>query len=182
MKMNKLNLSDQIKKLRSSKKYTLAVMAERLGVTTSAVAAYENGSRKPSLDVLVKMARMFGVTVDNLLGYSNKDCIDVSGLCAAQRDNVHELISTYRKFNTLIYEMFETEEERAILAAEEYFGGSVDFLEKAIEGKKGKTKFNNPNTDKKTYDNIQDNKDGKVSENGESEYSKDKNKKDDMQP
>lgn len=136
--MNNVTLSGQIRKLRTAKKMTLAVLAERLGVTTSTVAAYENGSRNPSFDVLITIARIFNVTVDNLLGYTNKDYIDVSELSLTQRDNVQSLITTYRKFNALIVEMFDIEgtEEELCWAAEEYFSGSVDSLRKLIENKK----------------------------------------------
>lgn len=104
--MNKNTLPEQIKKLRASKKMTLAVMAERIGVTTSAIAAYENGNRTPSLDVLVKIARLFNVTTDNLLGCTNKDLIDLSDLCFTQRENIRSLILTYRKFNVLATRAF----------------------------------------------------------------------------
>jgi len=98
MKNDKV-LGEQIRKLRMSKKYTLALMADRLGVTTSAVASYENGSRNPSFDVLMKIARIFNVTVDTLLGGNDEDLINVSGLLPEQRDNVQNLISTYTQFN-----------------------------------------------------------------------------------
>lgn len=104
--MNNTNLSEQIRKLRESKKMTLAVMAERLGVTTSAISAYENGTRNPSFDVLVKIARIFNVTVDNLL-YTDKDLIDVSGLTVQQRENIQDMIITYKKLNMLVSETFE---------------------------------------------------------------------------
>lgn len=126
--MNKITLSEQIRKLRTSKKMTLAALAERLGVTTSTVAAYENGSRNPSFDVLITIARIFNVTVDNLLGYTNKDYIDVSELSLTQRDNVQSLISTYRKFNVLVVEMFDIDgnEEELRWTAEDYFADSID--------------------------------------------------------
>ena len=117
MGINMVNkaLSEQIRTLRMSKKYTLAVMAERLGVTTSTIAAYENGSRNPSFDILIKIARMFNVTVDMLLGVSNKDLIDVSDLVPEQRDKVEHLISTYRKFNLLFNEILESKENHRYL-------------------------------------------------------------------
>lgn len=100
------NLNEQIKNLRMSRKLTLASLAEKLGVTTSAVAAYENGKRNPSFEVLIKLAQVFNVTIDNLLGYSDKDLIDVSGLSFSQRDSVESLISTYKKLNLLVVERF----------------------------------------------------------------------------
>lgn len=107
--MGEITLGDQIKKFRASKKMTMAVMAERLGVTTSAIAAYENGSRNPSFDVLIKIAKLFNITIDNLLGYTNKDLIDVSDLSLTQRDNVQNLILTYKKFNELVMLAFNLE-------------------------------------------------------------------------
>ena len=171
--MNKPNLGEQIRKLRLSKKYTLAVMANRLGVTTSAVAAYENGSRNPSFDVLLKIARMFNVTADNLLGHSSKDYIDISGLCSAQRDSVESLVSTYRKFNALVAGMLGMEggsERELAQAAEERFADSFEALEREIEDKKGQSKSKSPDAQKQTYENAQDGKEANVSENCEIKY------------
>ena len=105
--MQNTNLSEQIRKLRQSKKFTLAVMAERLGVTTSAVAAYENGTRNPSFEVLVKISKIFNVTVDSLLSFGVQDKINVSDLTPTQRDNVQNMILTYRKFNQLVTTAFD---------------------------------------------------------------------------
>lgn len=110
--MTNSRLNDQIKKFRASKKMTLAVLAERLSVTTSAVAAYENGTRNPSFDVLIKMARIFNVTVDNLLGCSNTDLVDVSYLTGKQREEILNIISTYQKFNFLLKEVFGSNEDK----------------------------------------------------------------------
>lgn len=128
---NNVKLAEQIKKLRQSKKMTLAVMAERLGVTTSAVAAYENGSRNPSFDVLITIARIFNVTVDNLLGDTNKDFIDVSGLIPEQRDYVEILISTFQKFNMLLDETMEVKNSHKHFGS--YFDSNAEDLKEQIE-------------------------------------------------
>ena len=140
MEMNDINLSEQIRKLRMSKKFTLAVMAERLGVTTSTVAAYENGTRNPSFEVLVKLARIFNVTVDNLLGYTTQDLIDVSGLSSIQRENIQDMILTYRKFNHLIISTFELEDYTFETDIENYLTNDFDEFQKQVERKKKKPK------------------------------------------
>ena len=89
---------------------TLAVMAERLGVTTSAIAAYENGSRKPSFEMLIKIARLFNLSVDSLLGYSNKDLMDVSGLTASQRETIQNMVATFQMFNELVVGMIRIDD------------------------------------------------------------------------
>ena len=42
-------------------------MARRIGVSASAIGMYEQGRREPSLDLLVRLSREFGVTTDYLL-------------------------------------------------------------------------------------------------------------------
>lgn len=133
--MNKVNLNEQINKLRTSKKMTLATLAERLGVTTSTVAAYENGSRNPSFDVLVKIAQIFNVTIDNLIGYTNRDLIDVSGLSLSQRDNVQNLIATYKKFNLLLTKDFGLDESKMELELEPYLNSDFEKFKESVKKK-----------------------------------------------
>ena len=42
-------------------------VAEALGVSTGAVAMWDTGERKPRADTLVKLAALYGTTVDELL-------------------------------------------------------------------------------------------------------------------
>ena len=53
--------------LRASKGWSQAKLAQRIGVSASAVGMYEQGRREPSLDLLVRLAREFGVSTDYLL-------------------------------------------------------------------------------------------------------------------
>ena len=52
-------IGERIKELRKNSRYTQTELANLLGITKSTVAAYENDSRLPSYDVLVRMARVF---------------------------------------------------------------------------------------------------------------------------
>lgn len=103
------NLGEQIKKLRNTKKITQSELAERVSVTKATISAYENGSRMPSYDVLIKLAQLFHVSTDNLLGYSNKFVIDVTGLTQQQRNTIHEVVSTYQKHNLMYRSMMESD-------------------------------------------------------------------------
>lgn len=53
--------------LRTSMGLSQAELAKRIGVSTSAVGMYEQGRREPSLDLVVRLAKEFGVTTDYLL-------------------------------------------------------------------------------------------------------------------
>ena len=61
-------LGANIKRLREINSMKQAWLAHRLGVSVQYMSALENGKRKPSLDMLVMLARGLGATTDELLG------------------------------------------------------------------------------------------------------------------
>ena len=81
-------MGEKLKSLRIEKNLTQKQVADRIGLAISAVSSYESGTRYPSYDVLVKLARIFHVSTDYLLGITNTRNIDVTGL----RDNEIELV------------------------------------------------------------------------------------------
>ena len=60
-------LGARIAALRRRKDMNQGTMAQKLGVSTSAVGMYEQGRREPGAEVLVAMGALLGVTVDFLL-------------------------------------------------------------------------------------------------------------------
>lgn len=84
-----INMGEKLKSLRIEKKLTQKQVADRIGLAISAVSSYESGNRYPSYDVLIKLAYIFHVSTDYLLGITDKRNIDVTGL----NDNEIELIS-----------------------------------------------------------------------------------------
>ena len=60
-------LGMRIALLRTVHDWSQAELAQRIGVSTSAVGMYEQGRREPSLDLVVRLAQELGVTTDYLL-------------------------------------------------------------------------------------------------------------------
>lgn len=60
-------LGPRIAALRRNANMSQAELANRLKISASAVGMYEQGRREPSLDMVVKLAVVFGVTTDFLL-------------------------------------------------------------------------------------------------------------------
>ena len=56
-----------LKNLRLSEGLSQRALGERLGVCNQTVSFWESGSREPDLDMLVKLAEVFNVSVDLLL-------------------------------------------------------------------------------------------------------------------
>jgi transcriptional regulator with XRE-family HTH domain len=57
-----------LKELREEKKLTQNEIAKLLNVSRASISAYENRTNDPSLDVLIRMADFFNVSLDYLLG------------------------------------------------------------------------------------------------------------------
>ena len=93
--------SDKVKELRTSKNLTQEQLAKRLGITRAAISAYESGIRTPSYDLLSKIANIFNITIDSLLGDTKSDVIDVLGINKDQRAIIEELIRYFKAFNEI---------------------------------------------------------------------------------
>ena len=70
--MNKLNLSDNIIRLRHERKLTQEELADFMGVTKASVSKWEKGINTPDLMLLPQLAAYFDVTVDELIGYESQ--------------------------------------------------------------------------------------------------------------
>lgn len=61
------NFAINLKRYRMLIGSTQKQMAERLGITENAYQNYEYGKREPKLDVLVQIAEILDVSIDDLL-------------------------------------------------------------------------------------------------------------------
>lgn len=76
---------------------TQKVLASRLGLATSAICSYEAGARYPSYEILIKIAGIFRVSTDYLLGLEEKRYIDVSELSEEDIEILIMLADSLRK-------------------------------------------------------------------------------------
>lgn len=76
-------LHEQIRRLRTARGITQVELAHRPGVSRQSVSNWESNNIQPSIELLEKIAGLFGVTTDNLLGGALRT-LDVSGLTAHQ--------------------------------------------------------------------------------------------------
>lgn len=91
-----VNMGDKLKSLRIEKKLTQKQVADRIGLAVSAVSSYESGTRYPSYDVLVKLAYIFHVSTDYLVGMTDTRSIDVTGLNDKEIELVSQLVDMLR--------------------------------------------------------------------------------------
>ena len=93
------DFSEIAKELRETKHLTQTQLAERMWVKKSIISAYETDARPPSLDMLIKYSKEFGVSTDYLLGLEGNRTIKVDGLTDEQINALQVIINEFLKSN-----------------------------------------------------------------------------------
>ena len=94
----------RIKYLRQSAGINQVQLAEKLGVSKQSISNWENDNIMPSVDMLVKIAKIadfFAVTTDYLLGRSIQEpsfpqMLDLSGLTPGQAEHIKNIVDDLR--------------------------------------------------------------------------------------
>lgn len=93
-----VNMGNKLKTLRTQKKLTQKQVADRIGLAISAVS-YEAGTRYPSYEVLIKLARIYHVSTDYLLGMTERRIVDTTGLNEEEVATVSQLVELLKRKN-----------------------------------------------------------------------------------
>ena len=64
----KENISQQLRKLRESKNLTQKEVASKLNVDRSTYSYWENAKTEPSIKHLIKLSKIYNVTIDYIIG------------------------------------------------------------------------------------------------------------------
>ena len=92
-------IGSKIKQLRSQRNISQIDLAKQLGVSKSVISSYENEIHLPPYDVLLQMARIFGVSTDYLLGAPTNKTIAVDGLTDKQIEALTTIVNELRETN-----------------------------------------------------------------------------------
>ena len=65
-------LGQNLKDMRIKNKYNQEDIAEQLGVTKQTISNWEKGKRTPDINHLIKLANIYQVTLDNLIGIDKR--------------------------------------------------------------------------------------------------------------
>lgn len=85
-------LGEQIKELRLNRNMSQVELAKKLFVSKQSVSNWENENIMPSVEMLIKISKIFGVTTDYLLGLSEKHTLNTDGLTDLQITHIQFLI------------------------------------------------------------------------------------------
>lgn len=87
----------RIKEQRESYGMSQTELAGKLGVSKQSVSNWENDNIQPSIEMLIKIAKLFSVTTDYLLGLDSRQFIEITGLTLNQIKHIQVLISDLKK-------------------------------------------------------------------------------------
>lgn len=94
-----VDFGKRLKALRNEKGLTQQQVADRVWVSKAVVSSYEIGTRTPSYEVLIKLAKLFGVTTDFLLGVSPERVINADNLTEEQISLITQLVNEFERNN-----------------------------------------------------------------------------------
>lgn len=109
------DIARNIKKIRKECGYTQEWLAENLGVSQTAIALWENGTRTPSIDIIEKIANLLDVRPSYLIGWDDRDItidfeIDELLKELSKEDLTQEQVTALvQKIETLINEQKQVE-------------------------------------------------------------------------
>ncbi len=89
----KYALNENIKKLRISHGMNQVAFAKLIGVTKQCISNWENDNVLPSIEMLIKIADIFSVSTDYLLGRTESRMLDVSKLTETQIGHISLIIT-----------------------------------------------------------------------------------------
>ena len=90
-------IADKIKILREKKGITQSELATNLGITRSAVNAWEMGISVPSTAYVVELALFFKVSTDYLLDMKETATVSVVGLNDREISSIVEIINCLKE-------------------------------------------------------------------------------------
>lgn len=61
-------VGDRLRRIRTERRFTLAEVADAIGISVSTLSRLESGQRKPQLELLLPLAEHYGVPLDDLVG------------------------------------------------------------------------------------------------------------------
>ncbi len=90
-------LNEKIKKMRMSHNLNQVELAKKLGVSKQCISNWENDNILPSVDMLVKIADLFGVSTDYLLGRDNAVTLNIEGLSEKEIAHIRMLVQDLKE-------------------------------------------------------------------------------------
>lgn len=90
-------IGERIKEIREKNGLTQALLAKKLGISRSAVNAWEMGVSVPSAQYLRELSQLFKVSTDFLLEVDRQETLDITFLDEDEKGIMYSLLNYFKK-------------------------------------------------------------------------------------
>lgn len=104
-------IGERIKETRGRNGMTQSELARKLGISRSAVNAWEMGISIPSAQYLIELSNQFNVSVDYLLERNTQEMVDISFLSEEEKHIIYVFLDYFKKYENTMQALKEQEEQ-----------------------------------------------------------------------
>ena len=90
-------LGKRINELRVANSWNQVQLASKMNISKQTVSNWENENIQPSIEMLVRLAKLFNVSTDYLLGLDNTPRINTEGLPISFVAHLTQIIEDYKQ-------------------------------------------------------------------------------------
>lgn len=90
-------LGKRIYELRTAFGWNQVQLAQKLNISKQTVSNWENENIQPSIEMLVRLSKLFHTSTDYLLGLSEEQTINVDGLPVPFVSHLAQIIEDYKQ-------------------------------------------------------------------------------------
>lgn len=90
-------LGQRINELRIALGWSQVQLAEKLNISKQTVSNWENENIQPSIEMLVRLAKLFHVSTDYLLGLDSTPTLNIEGLPLSFVAHLTQIIEDYKQ-------------------------------------------------------------------------------------
>lgn len=99
-------LGKRVRDLRKSRGMTQQELGDLINVTKVSICCYENGTRMPTIDTLLELGKVFGVSIDYFLGHDQVVSNKENGYFYLAQEEI-KILEELRKHETLYDKLVE---------------------------------------------------------------------------
>lgn len=85
----------RLKELRNKQHLSQSKVAARIGVTKESIYRYEHNLQVPTLDTVIRLAFLYRVSVDYLVGTEHEHALKLRSLTERQQKAIVELVESF---------------------------------------------------------------------------------------
>ena len=90
-----VDIGDRLRDIRKGNKFTQAELGELIGTSRATINSWEMGIALPSTQFLIRLARLYRVSIDYLLGLETSELVDITHLKKSDKEIIYGLLKRF---------------------------------------------------------------------------------------